>query len=201
MDWRAGFLGVLVVLLFWGCSDQKHHSSPSETQEQSAPSVLTLFNFLDQNHQEFRFKITPDHLQTLSPESTHKPLFIMVFSLDAPSAPFITLFNRIQENFKDKVAFLGFLDKAYPQDQIENYTKDHTLHFPMLNPMDSTPFSTPLNSTSWPLPYFLLYDKQGKLYQSYRGALVEEMLTKELQDLIQTQRDWCLTFSKKPSKM
>ncbi|BEG58155.1 hypothetical protein NHP21005_18430 [Helicobacter sp. NHP21005] len=174
------FLVCVVVLLlaFAGCSDSKSQEKPKE----STPSV---WHFLDQNHQELQLKSVNEVLEVLN--KTPMPTLIMVLDLNPKNTAYIALFNHLQAEFKD-VRFLALLGKAYSQEQLDAYTKAHKPHFALFNPMDKARFAVALKSTSWPLPYFLLYNQQGQLVQNYRGVILEEMLAKDLQDLIDTEK-------------
>lgn len=174
-----------VALLVWGCSDQGHASSRQE--QETAPSMPpSTFHFLDQDHHKIKIEIAKDSLQIPSKKARPRPVLIMVLGLNSQSAPYATLFEHLKHAFRKKVEFLVILDKSYPQEQIDNFIKIHALHFPMLNPVDKAHPSTSLKTTTWSLPYFLLYNAQGALYRSYRGVIVEEMLAKEIQDLLQS---------------
>ncbi|WP_232087185.1 hypothetical protein [Helicobacter suis] len=174
---RVILLGVLLIL--GGCSDhKKKKQAPAERVEKQTPPI---FHFLDQQHQEIHFKTVK---QTLKIEpSKAMPTLIMVLDLSPQMSPYTLLLEHLQNHFK-QVRFFAILNKAYPQDQLDSYVKDHALHISLLNPMESPSFSARF---SWPLPYFLLYDAKGELLQNYHGAIVEEMLSKDLQDLLDNE--------------
>ncbi|CRF49571.1 hypothetical protein HHE03_11950 [Helicobacter heilmannii] len=168
----------IAVLLALGCSDPKSHEKPKE-------SVPLVWHFLDQNHQELQLKSTDKVLEVLN--RIPMPTLIMVLDLNPKNTAYLALFEHLQAQFKG-VRFLALLNKAYSQEQIDAYSKANQPHFALFNPMDKTHFFKTLKSTSWPLPYFLLYDKQGHLVQNYRGVILEEMLAKDLQDLMDTKK-------------
>ncbi len=168
-----------LVLILGGCSDhKKKKQAPAEKVEKQTPPT---FHFLDQQHQEMQFKIN-DSILEIKP-SKAMPTLIMVLDLSSQMSPYTLLLEHLQNHFK-QVRFLAILNKAYPQDQLDSYVAKLALHFPLLNPMQSTSFSARF---SWPLPYFLLYNAKGELLQNYHGAIVEEMLSKDLQDLLDTE--------------
>ncbi len=169
-------LGLAVLLALAGCENKQ------EKPKESAPPV---WHFLDQNHQELQLKSTGESLEILAKASM--PALIMILDLSPKNTAYIPLFNHLQAQFKE-VHFLALLNKAYTQEQIDNYAKTHKPHFALFNPMDQSPFAVAFKNRAWSLPYFLLYDKQGHLVQTYRGVILEEMLAKDLQDLIETER-------------
>ncbi|WP_240331005.1 hypothetical protein [Helicobacter suis] len=168
-----------LVLILGGCSDhkKKKEAAQQKVEKQTPPT----FHFLDQQHQEMQFKIN-DSILEIKP-SKAMPTLIMVLDLSSQMSPYTLLLEHLQSHFK-QVRFLAILNKAYPQDQLDSYVAKLGLHFPLLNPMQSTSFSARF---SWPLPYFLLYNAKGQLLQNYHGAIVEEMLSKDLQDLLDTE--------------
>ncbi|BCZ17461.1 hypothetical protein NHP190003_07430 [Helicobacter sp. NHP19-003] len=169
---------VVVLLVLLGCSDSKSQEKPKE----STPSI---WHFLDQNHQELQLKSVNGVLEVL--DKTPMPTLIMVLDLSPKNATYVALFNHLQAEFKS-VRFLALLDKAYSQEQLDTYAKAHKPHFMLFNPMDKARFAVAFKSTSWSLPYFLLYNQQGQLVQNYRGVILEEMLAKDLQDLIDAEK-------------
>ncbi len=179
------YIGFFVFLLLLGCSDQKHKDDQGQVPQKadiSAPEAPKVWEFLDQKNGHIRLEHTPKGLsiQSLTPA----PMLVAFLSLDSQFAPYSALLNHLESMFKG-MRFVAVLDKPYPQEQFESYVKAHAPKFILLNPTsDLGDLSMALQTSTWTLPYFLLYSQNGVLQQSYRGAIVEEMLTKDIQDLL-----------------
>ncbi len=130
-----------------------------------------------------RFERTPGGLK-IQP-APNAPVLLAFLGLEPKFVPYSALLNHLASSFKT-VRFVGVLDRPYAPKQVQHYVKAYTPKFTLLNPItDLSSLSVFLQTDTWKMPYFLLYNKEGVLQQSYRGAIVEEMLTKDIQDLLQ----------------
>ncbi|WP_235853116.1 MULTISPECIES: TlpA family protein disulfide reductase [Helicobacter] len=173
------------MLLLTGCSDHKSKEQNQTPQENktSTPNLPKAWEFCDQKSQSMRFERTPEGLK-IQP-APNAPVLLAFLSLEPKFVPYSALLNHLAGMFKG-VRFVGVLDRAYAPEQIQHYVKAYAPQFTLLNPIDDpSSLKLFLQTNTWNLPYFLLYNQEGVLQQSYRGAIVEEMLSKDIQDLLQ----------------
>ncbi|WP_233704474.1 TlpA family protein disulfide reductase [Helicobacter cynogastricus] len=177
---------ILLLLGLSACSDQHKKKENTLTEPATKTKELpTTWEFLNQQGQISILKHTPKGLELQGVSA--QPIFMLFLSLEPKFAPYSALLKHLQSNFKE-VSFVAVLDKPYKQETIDAYIKAHTLKFTLLNPKDNLDsLRVSLGCTQWQLPYFFLYKPDGSLYQSYHGAVVEEMLAKDIQDLLNTQ--------------
>ncbi|WP_233703868.1 TlpA family protein disulfide reductase [Helicobacter felis] len=176
---------ILLLLSLSACSDQhKKKESPPQEVAPKTKKVPTTWEFVDQKGQASVLKHTPKGLELQG--VSNQPIFILFLSLEPKFVPYSALLKHLQSNFKG-VSFVAVLDKPYKQEAIDAYLKAHTPKFTLLNPKDNLDsLRVSLGCAQWKLPYFFLYKPDGTLYQSYHGAVVEEMLAKDIQDLLST---------------
>ncbi|MFC3847048.1 hypothetical protein ACFOPX_00650 [Helicobacter baculiformis] len=178
---------LLGLLLLSGCSDQQHKGKEKEKPAPSSQKVHTSelptsWQFVDQHGKSVSLKRIQNGL--VIPSKTPLPTLVLFLGLQPKFAPYVALLNHLR-SIEHGVGFIGILDKHYPQEQVDAFSKAHTPQFALLNPVsDVSSLGVALQSKTWALPYFMLYTKEGALYQSYHGAIVEEMLAKDIQDLL-----------------
>ncbi|MDO7253153.1 hypothetical protein [Helicobacter cappadocius] len=189
------FYSLLIVLFFIACTDNAHKNQTTYrfTDQEGQPiKIQTDFNTFD------IFSDTP------KPQDIEKTTLIMFLDLSSEnSKDYILGLNHLTQTFP-KAYIIGILTQKYPNTEIDQYIQTNHIHFPILNPTDSKnlldDFFKKINEsdekvnptdetqaqqtdTSSKIPFFVLYDKHGKKYQTYTGMIPEEMFAYDIDTL------------------
>ncbi|PAF48323.1 hypothetical protein BKH41_06315 [Helicobacter sp. 12S02232-10] len=179
------FYGLILVLtLLSGCMSNGDHKNQVK------------YTFSDQNGQTFKIQSDFDtfNIRTQKSEKNDKVTLIMFLDLESQNCKdYILNIDHLKLTFP-RASILGILIKPYSQEQISLYAKENNVDFPLLNPTDSKnifeDFSHKINppqeeqNTSLEIPYFVLYNKHGKRYQTYSGIVMEEMFAYDIDALL-----------------
>lgn len=189
---RVFYSFILALFFLVACSQENHKGQ-------------TTYTFSNQDNQKIKIDSNINHLEVLNKDDKflNKIVFIAFFDLDSKEFKnYIHSINNLKATYP-KSYFVGILTKNYPQEEINTYIKENNIEFDLLNPNDKKNFfldfknklsnsnkdDTESNSESKeenliPLPFFALYGKHGKLYQTYTGIIPEEMFSFDISTLI-----------------
>ncbi|PAF51266.1 hypothetical protein [Helicobacter sp. 13S00477-4] len=187
---KSFFTFLFLLLMLNACSLDNTHKNQ------------TKYAFIDQNQQNIQFWSNFDTLEidTEKSKNINKVTLIMFLNLNSEDVKkYIYSINHLKETFP-KVSIIGILTQHFPQQEIDEYIKINNIDFPILNPNDKknifTDFTNKINSnesttsnniekkSSLEIPYFILYNKNGKKYQTYSGTIVEEIFTHDISTLL-----------------
>ncbi|PAF47321.1 hypothetical protein BKH46_04355 [Helicobacter sp. 12S02634-8] len=188
------FYGLMVCLvLFWGCSAGGGHKNQ------------TQYTFSDSKGQTFKFWSDFENLELADksndPQDDGKIILLMFLDLQSQdSKDYILNIDHLLLTFP-QIHIFGILTKPYPKEQITAYIAENQVNFPLLYPSDSknmlqdfirqseksqdqTPNPQADSNISPEIPYFVLYGKHGKKYQTYSGIVMEEMFAHDISTLL-----------------
>ncbi len=97
----------------------------------------------------------------------------------------INPYNKLQEKYKDKLAIVSIEVGGLNSEQLKKFDKDHNVKFLDITKKeagDLVPYVSQLGKFQGMVPFLLIFDKHGKLYQSKSGpvsnAEIESIITK-----------------------
>lgn len=168
---------LLVVLTFIGCDQKKQEG-------------IKRYGFANQDNQYFEIRSNFSSLQLLFDKKPIKKN-ILLFFLDIENPLCLEYFQalkNLQEMYMD-LQILAVSIKKLTRAQINNFINQYQINFLLLNPLDSKDilldFSKKINPdmSLVALPFLILYQQNQKIYQYYQGAVPQEMLMFDLNNL------------------
>ncbi|PAF53640.1 hypothetical protein BKH42_04795 [Helicobacter sp. 13S00482-2] len=186
------FYSILIGFFLIACGDHSHKNQITykfTDQEGRSMKIMSDFETFD------IFNDIP------KPQDIEKTTLIMFLDLNSEdSKNYIVSMNHLRTSFP-KVYIATILTQKYPKTEIEEYVQANKVSFPVLNPADNknllNDFFKKINeseektdpadkaqadqmTSSVKLPFFVMYDRHGKKYQTYSGVIPEEMFDHDI---------------------
>ncbi|MDR1284746.1 MAG: TlpA family protein disulfide reductase [Campylobacteraceae bacterium] len=166
MKYRAFFIPILLITLFFGCKDEKN--KPIEDNKQIS------------------LKTTTDEIITLTKtdsgfkDESNKVLFLNFFTTScAPCNAQFPHLNNLQEKYKNELKIISVLLEEKRPEEIQNFIKDKKIGFDITADKNNFRLSITLGNIT-NVPYMLIYDKNGQYVTHYTTATPEEMIEADL---------------------
>lgn len=178
-------LYILVVGLFVGCWDNSKRPGEKkyifQTQNMEKIQIYTNFDF-------FEAKMNNKLLDS-------KNTLVFFFDLDSVAClEYMEVLKNLQANYGD-LRVLAFLNKTSNQQNLEELIKKFEINFLILNPLENKNILRDFAAKIYPnqnsekkqqdlrvpnLPFLILYDRNGKKFEQYEGAVPQEMFMHDL---------------------
>ena len=161
------------------------------------------YHFSDTNQQEYLIKTNFSHLFLFNKNTQEQKLNLIFFldQQDKNAMEYLQTLNNLQKD-NHHLRVLAILSAPMEKSELKNFIQSHKINFLILLPKDKKNIAQDFISyfqnieeyykenspthgekTSFVSPLLILYDKHGRLYQHYQGAIPEEMFVFDIQQI------------------
>lgn len=170
-----------LIFAFFGCdkkddlSDQ--NASVAEVFDENKPFILKF-----EDNTTLKFQKQKNHLKYENKGLS--TLFVFCTSWDTPCEIQFKILNSLNEKFAQNLQiFAIFANENFTQEQILNFKKERNLKFKFAFDGEISYFQKTFGGVSG-VPYFRLYDNEGKFLKEYFGLMPEEILSVEIERIL-----------------
>ncbi|MDR0580472.1 MAG: TlpA family protein disulfide reductase [Campylobacteraceae bacterium] len=164
MKRKALFMSILLISLFYGCSEK------NDPKDDPKIFLKTIAN------EDITLERANDGFQYFS----NKTLLLNFFTTNCvPCNAQFPHLNNLQEKYINELEIISVLLEEKPSEEIQNFIKDKNISSIVTVDKNNFRLSTALgNITS--VPHIVIYDKNGAYVTDYTGAVLEEMIEADL---------------------
>lgn len=173
---------LLLTLLFSGCEDK-----PVET-----PSSLSPITFALEGYDKTPYTVTKQGRNVTLKEAEGKVLVLDIFGSWCPACKVVAPhLSNIQKQFEGKVQVMGIMiDSNKPHTVAKEFATRYGASYPITNTPENHKLAGRIAADmqqprSYPIPLMVMYDQQGNYYRHYIGAVPEEMIARDIQNLLE----------------
>lgn len=172
-------LFILLVLLFCGCDEQKDITKINDSINNQNITIEKL-----QIHDSNKSIKILSTAKRVFKTDVDKPLFINLFS--SRCRPCIAQMNSLKilsKKYKD-IQFVGILVNQNISDKaLKKFVTKMKLNYPIVTNANIAKLKHILGLKANITPISIIYDKQGNYYTHYLGAVLQEMIERDLDNL------------------
>jgi len=178
---------IIMVLMLSGCSDKveakKAEDNKKTKTELIKPKKDNSIVLKDINGKTIKVEKIEGGLKFEGYEN--KIVVINFFATWCPPCKAeIPHLNNLQEKYKDDLSILSILlEEHKTNEQIIEFMNEYDIKFNVLNSEDNFALAQEVGGVNT-IPFMIMYDKNGKYFQHYKGAVPEEMIDIDIQKVL-----------------
>jgi len=175
---------IIVALLLSGCSDKVEESKMNSNENVKKELTKQLKDrsivLRDVNGKTIKVEKIKDGLKFEGYEN--KIVIINFFATWCPPCKAeIPHLNNLQEKYKDDLSILSILlEEHKTNEQVIEFMNDYDIKFNVLNSEGNFALAQEVGGIDT-IPFMIMYDKKGRYFQHYKGAVPEEMIDIDIQ--------------------
>lgn len=177
---RNVLLATLLLLLFTGCEENK------KTAQTISEASFTL-----EDASLAHYTVIKKGRNVTIKEAPKKVILFDIFATWCPSCKVVAPhLSNIQKTYGDDVLVMGIMiEDNKPHSYSQAFAKEYGVTYPISNARDNRILAARIAADmrqprSFPIPLLVMYDQNGEYYRHYVGAVPEEMIARDVENLL-----------------
>jgi len=176
-------LSFLLILTFNACEEKQTITQSVLEPSKDIKIELPTFKLTTTDEKTITIKVTEDGW--IFEEYKNKVILLNFFATWCPPCKAeIPHLNHLQKEYgKDFQVISVLLERDKPNDFIQKFIDKFNVQYPITNSPENFNLSAGVGGVQ-AIPTMFLFTKEGKVFQKYKGAVSEEILTIDIQKAI-----------------
>lgn len=174
-------LSIFVLVLFIGCND--HTENKQTIPEKIIPPKDNGIVLTDTVGNQI--KVTKSEDKLIFQGYENKVVLLNFFATwCSPCLAAIPSLNNLQNKYKDDIKILSILlEENKSNHDVMRFINNNNIQFTITNSPDNNKLKDEVGKVDQ-IPHMVIYDKNGKYFKNYNGAILEEMIDIDIQQVI-----------------
>ena len=183
---------IAIILLFTACSEKKNEQDSKQSSEQNIEQNASLTQLLVNYYTPFTLYLDDESTFELEKtkdgfkfDSKGKALLVNFFTNDCKACDIQNeYFNKIHKNYNEKLLVIGVSKDIMDIRAASELKSVRDIKFTLSYGENNDFFLRAISQKQSGLPFSVLFDKNGKLIQSYDGLMPPEMLEFDIKKVL-----------------
>jgi len=176
-------LSFLLILTIGGCEEKQTITQSVLEPSKDVKAQLPTFDLTTTDDKKITIKVTTDGW--VFEEYKNKVILLNFFATWCPPCKAeIPHLNHLQKEYgKDFQVVSVLLERDKPNNFVQKFIDKFNVQYPITNSPENFNLSAGVGGVQ-AIPTMFLFTKEGKVFQKYKGAVSEEILTIDIQKAI-----------------